>query len=424
MSRRRQPEDPRAAEHGSGGSPTRSRLQSQNVVDRPISRRRRARRGRACAPGRGRRGRQRACGRRARGPARDLQLVAVRRPEDLQGLQEGVSRARRSRRRTTPSNDELLAKLQAGGSGYDIVVPSQNAVAELIELKKLMKLDKSLMPNYTKNIATAWRKRAYDPTDDYSIVKDYGITMFFYRNDIVKEHPKTMLDFYNLLPKYGKKGRTSIMEGAEEVVPLALMALGIDPNTDKLGRPQKAEKFLLSIRSGVTTITSSNYINDGVGREDHPRPGLERRRAPDRAARKKKGDITVVVPHGMSEKLGGQLVHPQNASHPKAAHAWINFICDPHIAAQEMRYHNYAIPNAKALALMPASVRQDPIFNVPASSRTLPVRPEPEPRHREQADEDLHGVQVRLMAIVGAAAEKTGGRRPAARSSSRATRPG
>src|ERR1700733_11228367 len=44
------------------------------------------------------------------------------------------------------SNDELLAKLQAGGSGYDIVVPSQNAVGELIELKKLLKLDKSLLP--------------------------------------------------------------------------------------------------------------------------------------------------------------------------------------------------------------------------------------------------------------------------------------
>ena len=263
------------------------------------------------------------------------------------------------------SNDELLAKLQAGGSGYDIVVPSQNAVAELIELKKLMKLDKSLLPNYAKNIVTAWRKRSYDPTDEYSIVKDYGVTMFFYRNDIVTEHPKTMLDFYKLLPKYGKKGRTSILEGAEEVVPLALMALGIDPNTDKASDFKKVEKFLLSIRSGVTTIASANYINDGSAGKIILGQGWNGDVRRIAAARKKKGDITAVLPHGMSEKWADNWCILANAPHPKAAHAWLNFMCDPHIAVQEMKYHNYAIPNAKALALMPASIRKDPIFNVP-----------------------------------------------------------
>ena len=85
-----------------------------------------------------------------------------------------------------------------------------------------------------------------------------------------------MLDFYKLLPKYGKKGRTNLMDGAEEVVPLALMALGLDPNTDSAADFKAVQKFLLSIRSGVTTITSSDYINDGSVGQDHPRPGLER----------------------------------------------------------------------------------------------------------------------------------------------------
>ncbi len=263
------------------------------------------------------------------------------------------------------SNDELLAKLQAGGSGYDIVVPSQNAVGELIELKKLLKLDKSLIPNYAKNIDPAWRKRSYDPTDSYSVVKDYGITLFFYRNDIVKEHPKTMLDFYKLLPKYGKKGRTSLLEGAEEVVPLALMALGIDPNTDKDADFKKVEKFLLSIRSGVTTITSSNLINDGGAGKIILGQGWNGDVRRIAAARKKQGDITVVLPHGMSEKWADNWCILANAPHPKAAHAWLNYMFDPHIAVQEMNYHNYAIPNPKALALMPASIRKDPLFNVP-----------------------------------------------------------
>ena len=264
------------------------------------------------------------------------------------------------------SNDELLAKLQAGGSGYDVVVPTQNAVAELIELKKLMKLDKSLIPNY-KNVATAWRKRSYDPTDEYSVVKDYGITMFYYRNDIVKEHPKSMLDFYNLLPKYGKKGRTNLLDGAEEVVPLALMALGIDPNTDKEADLKKVQKFLAGIRSGVTTITSANYINDASAGKIILGQGWNGDVRRIVAARKKQGDITAVIPKGMSEKWADNWCILANAPHPKAAHAWINFLLEPRIAAQEMNYHNYAIPNAKALALTPKSLRTDPMFNVPVS---------------------------------------------------------
>ena len=79
------------------------------------------------------------------------------------------------------SNDELLAKLHAGGTGYDIIVPSQNAVAELIEEKNLMRLDKALLPNL-KNLDPSFLKPSYDPTGDYHILKDFGITMFFFNN--------------------------------------------------------------------------------------------------------------------------------------------------------------------------------------------------------------------------------------------------
>src|SRR5262249_62026210 len=59
------------------------------------------------------------------------------------------------------SNDELLAKLHAGGTSYDIIVPSQNAVAQLIEEKRLMRLDKALLPNL-KNLDPSFLKPSYD----------------------------------------------------------------------------------------------------------------------------------------------------------------------------------------------------------------------------------------------------------------------
>ena len=66
--------------------------------------------------------------------------------------------------------------------------------------------------------------------------------MFFYNNKIVTDDLKTMQDFYDALPKYVSKGRTNMLDGAEEVVPLALMALGLDPNTDSRVRLRQGQE--------------------------------------------------------------------------------------------------------------------------------------------------------------------------------------
>jgi spermidine/putrescine transport system substrate-binding protein len=264
------------------------------------------------------------------------------------------------------SNDELLAKLQAGDTGYDIIVPSQNAVGELVRLGSLLKLDKSLIPNASA-MESPWVKTTYDPTGDFKVVKDFGVTMFFYDNTIVTEQPTTMKQFYDLLPKYGKVGRTNLMDGAEEVVPLALMALGYDPNTGDSGELDEAKTFLLSIRSGVTTIDSSNYINDASTGEIILGQGWNGDVRRIVSARKRQGDITAVLPQDMSEKWTDNWCIPATAPDPVAAHAWINHLCDPAVAVQEMEYHNYPIPIQEALDQAPAELRNDPLFNVPTN---------------------------------------------------------
>jgi spermidine/putrescine transport system substrate-binding protein len=264
------------------------------------------------------------------------------------------------------SNDELLAKLHAGGTSYDIIVPSQNAVAELIQEKSLMALDKALLPNL-KNLDPSFLKPSYDPTGDYHVIKDFGITMFFYNNKIITEKPATMLDFYHLLPKYGSKGRTNLLDGAEEVVPLALMALGMNPNTTSQADFNQVKSFLLSVRKGVTTIDSSAYINDAIAGKIILSQGWNgdvRRIVQGRA---KQGDITAIIPHAASEIWADNWCIPASAPHPVAAHAWINWLLTPSTAVTEMNYHNYKIPMASALAQLPSSLRDDPMFNVPKS---------------------------------------------------------
>ena len=262
------------------------------------------------------------------------------------------------------SNDELLAKLHAGGTGYDIIVPSQNAVAELIEEKGLMALDKALLPNL-KNLDPSFLKPSYDPTGDYHVIKDFGITMFFYNNKIVTGQPKTMHDFYMAMPKYVSQGRTNLLDGAEEVVPLALMSLGLNPNTTSQSDFSQVKSFLLSIRKGVTTIDSSAYINDAIAGKIILSQGWNGDVRRIVQGRKKEGDITAVIPTEASEIWADNWCIPVEAPHPVAAHAWINWLLTPSTAVTEMNYHNYKIPMDSALAQLPSALRDDPMFNVP-----------------------------------------------------------
>src|SRR6266705_3052810 len=88
-----------------------------------------------------------------------------------------------------PSTFTKFKKLPAGGTSYDIIVPSQNAVAQLIQENSLMRLDKALLPNL-KNLDPSFLKPSYDPTGDYHIIKDFGITMFFFNTQILTEELK------------------------------------------------------------------------------------------------------------------------------------------------------------------------------------------------------------------------------------------
>ena len=264
------------------------------------------------------------------------------------------------------SNDELLAKLHAGGTSYDIIAPSQNAVAELIQEKSLMRLDQALLPNL-KNLDPSFLKPSYDPTGEYHVIKDFGITMFFFNNKIVTDDLKTMHDFYMALPKYVSKGRTNLLDGAEEVVPLALTALGLDPNTTSQSDFSQVKSFLLSIRKGVTTIDSSAYIDDAIAGKIILGQGWNgdiRRIVQGRAKQK---DMTAVIPTAASEIWADNWCIPATAPHPVAAHAWINWLLTPSTAVTEMNYHNYNIPIQSALDQLPAALKSDPLFNVPKS---------------------------------------------------------
>ena len=261
-----------------------------------------------------------------------------------------------------------------------------------------MALDFSLIPNI-KYLDPKFLKPSYDPTGQYHVIKDYGITMFFYNNKIVTEQPKTLKDFYDLLNKYVSKGRTNILDGPEEVVPLALMALGLDPNTSDQNELDQVRDFLLSDPQGRHDHQLVRLHQRRDRRQDHPRAGLERRRAQDRPGAQ---EPRATSPRS-SPKRRRRSGRTTGASRPthltrwRRTH-WIDWLLTPSTAVAEMDYHNYPIPIPDALAQLPADLRDDPLFNVPSQytdnyKYVLNVSP----AGRAGAHQDLHAVQGRLM---------------------------
>src|SRR3712207_2039884 len=88
------------------------------------------------------------------------------------------------------SNDELLAKLRAGGSKFDIVAPTGYAVKTMIDQNLALELNKELIPNL-KNLSPAFTQTEYDPGNRYSVAKNYGITAFYWLDDKVPDPPRS-----------------------------------------------------------------------------------------------------------------------------------------------------------------------------------------------------------------------------------------
>jgi spermidine/putrescine transport system substrate-binding protein len=262
------------------------------------------------------------------------------------------------------SNDELLAKLRAGGSKFDIVAPTGYAVKTMIDQGLALALNHELLPNI-RSISPAFTKTEYDPGNKYSVVKDYGITSFYWMTDKVSESPKTIGECFELLKEPKMKDlNVNILEGGIQLMALALNALGYSLNSEDQGEIDEAKQLLIDVKPNVDTVNatyieraSRGEIDFGMGWNGDVRRAIE-------ALKKKDREMVYLVPDGKTEYWADNWVIPAESEHPVAAHKWINFILDPVNAGREMNYHQYAVPLEGIKGVDP-SLAKDPIVNIP-----------------------------------------------------------
>jgi spermidine/putrescine transport system substrate-binding protein len=265
------------------------------------------------------------------------------------------------------STNELIAKMK-GGAEYDIAVPSQQGLPQMIEQKLIRPLDHKLIPNLA-NLEPAFRATSYDPGNKYSITKDWGMTSFYWRKDIVKESPQSLMECFDLLPKY-KGQRINFVDADADVIPAALVALGLDINSEDPAEYEKALALLMKVKPAIKTFNSSVVDQMSQGRIAFGL-GWNGDAARARKALAKKGiELEFLIPKSDGIYWTDNWVVGASGKHPVAAHRWLNTMLDPKIAAREMSYVGYGVPVKGVEQYAPKSILDDPYSNVPAETIT------------------------------------------------------
>ena len=268
------------------------------------------------------------------------------------------------------SNDVLETRLLAGNSGFDLVVPSASFLERQIKAGVFQKIDKSQIPNLQHMDPDIMnRVGLHDPNNEYSVPYLWGTTGIGYNEDKIKKiFGDARPDSWNYVfdPKNAAKLKDcgmSLLDAPDEILKIVLAWIGRDPNSQKEEDLKAAEAKLMPIRPFMRKIHSSQYIDDLANGDLCIAVGWsgDILQARDRAEEAGQGvKISYAIPKEGTIVWFDMLAIPADAKHPKNAHAFINYLMEPQVAANNSNFVNYANGNAASLAMVSDQVKNDP----------------------------------------------------------------
>ena len=293
---------------------------------------------------------------------------------------------------TFDSNDTLEAKLLAGRSGYDVVVPTAYFLERQIKAGVFQKLDKSKLPNLVymwPEIAS--RLALYDPGNAYAVNYMWGTTGIGYNAKKAREilGGEGRIDSWDMVFKPENLSRfkdcgVQMLDSSDDILPAALHYLGLDPNSINEPDLQKAAAVLTAVRPFVRKFHSSEYINALATGEICLAVGFsgDIKQAQKRAAEAKNGvAISYVTPREGTQLWFDNLAIPRDAKNVAEAHAFINFLQKPEVAAMNTNFVSYANGNLASQKFIDRAIFEDKtIYPDDAMMRRLYVLNARDPR--------------------------------------------
>ena len=269
------------------------------------------------------------------------------------------------------SNEVLETKMLAGGSGYDVVVPSGTFLQRQIQAGAFQKLDMDKLPNHVNmwDVVSS-RTEQYDPDNAYSINYMWGTTGIGANVGKVKEllGEDAPLDSLELvlnpenMKKLGECG-VHFLDAPAEMIPMALKYIGEDPDSHDPEVIAKTEPVFMAIRPYIQKFHSSEYINGLANGDICVAVGWsgDILQARDRAA-EADNDVEIVynAPKEGAQMWFDQMAIPVDAPNPDGAHVFLNFIMDAQNMAAASNYVYYANGNKASQEYLVEDVIGDP----------------------------------------------------------------
>ncbi|UUX32803.1 ABC transporter substrate-binding protein [Fundicoccus culcitae] len=246
---------------------------------------------------------------------------------------------------TFDSNEAMVAKVEQGGTTYDIVVPSEYMVEYMVEQDLLLELDHEKLPNL-QYIDEDFLNHDFDPGNRYSLPYFWGTLGIIYNTSVIEEGSLTV---WNDLWDEAYRNQIMIYDGAREVMGIGLQSLGYSLNETDDARLQEATDKLKSLMPNIIAL-AADEIKMHIVQDEAPIAITFSGEAA--TAMDEREDLAYVVPEDGSNLWFDNVVIPKNAKNIEGAYALINYLMDPEIAAQNAEYIGYSTPNAAALELM------------------------------------------------------------------------
>lgn len=245
---------------------------------------------------------------------------------------------------TYESNEDMVAKLQAGASGYDIVVPSGYIVPVLTATNLIAPINRKYIPNWS-NVAPIFINPPNDPNNGHTVPWQWGTTGYAYRTDKISAAPESWAIFFD--PKYRRK--MTMMDDGREVIGSMLRYRGhslnsIDPaelaaaKTDAVAAKRNLKAYISAPVKGQ--LISGDVWIAQLWNGDTQQAKVEQ------------PNIGYILPKEGCTIWTDSLCIPTSAPHKRAAHEFMNYILRPDVGAKISTFTGYGSPNQAAVAVM------------------------------------------------------------------------
>lgn len=268
------------------------------------------------------------------------------------------------------SNEEMLAKLQAGGTGWDVFVPTNYTISTYVSEGLIEELDLSRIPNY--DLASFDARFAEPGTIDgkvYAVSRNWGTTGFAVNTAMLDGAPKptSWKEFWDLTMG-AFSGRTMVHDYQLTTIGNALKYYGYSFNSVDPKELADAEKLLLEAKPHLFAITSDYQpsMRSGDAWMTICWTGDAKQMHNDMP------EIDYVLGKEGGELWSDFLAIPKGAPHLDAAYALINYLLDPAVNVKEVMFHGYPVADKRVNALLPPEMLQDPIM-FPAAELLAPL---------------------------------------------------